>query len=82
MGILTDNERQEVWAEWMKLNDEDISITKQELRAVFNALDGWFDGSMSDANSSIPLPQRTALSQRQKAFILTKVIEKRFLTGA
>lgn len=82
MAVLSDSDRATIWAEWMRENNEPLSINKSDLRAVFNALDDYMVTNATVINSSIPQPGRSALSQNQKAWILQKVIEKRWRTGA
>jgi hypothetical protein len=82
MAQLTNDQRRDIWAEWMRINDEPVSITKADLRAAFNALDGWLETNKSAINSAIPQPARGELSARQKAWILARVIEQRFKVGA
>lgn len=82
MAILSNSERRAIWAEWMRENDEDVDITKADLRAAFDTLDDWLNTNAATVNATIPQPARGSLSTRQKAWIFTKVIEKRFKVGA
>ena len=63
-------------------NDEAISITKADLRAAVDALDNFLESNAAAVNNAIPQPARGALSARQKAWILARVIERRFKVGA
>ena len=82
MAVLSSENRAEIHAEWMRLNDEAISITKADLRAAVDALDAFLEANAVAVNNAIPQPARGALSQRQKAWILARVIERRFKVGA
>jgi ATP/maltotriose-dependent transcriptional regulator MalT len=82
MAVLSSENRAEIHAEWMRLNDEAISITKADLRAAVDALDNFLESNAAAVNNAIPQPARGALSARQKAWILALVIERRFKVGA
>ena len=82
MAALSSENRAEIHAEWMRLNDESISITKADLRAAVDALDNFLESNAAAVNNAIPQPARGALSARQKAWILALVIERRFKVGA
>lgn len=78
MAVLTDQSRVALWAEFMQRNSEPISITKQDLRAVVNAMDDWINTNAASLNQAIPQPARGALSASQKALLLQYVVEKRY----
>lgn len=78
MAVLLDEDRTTVWAEYMQLSTENISITKQALRAAIDATDAWIDGNASSFNAALPQPARTALSAKQKALLVMMVAAKRF----
>ena len=79
MAVLADGERLAVWARWMRENTDPCgTMTKTELRAAVNAIDQWVDDNASAFNLAIPLPARTALSARQKAWLLFYVVRRRF----
>jgi hypothetical protein len=78
MALLTDAQRREAWAEWMRANLDTIGISKADLRAAIDAVDGWVDGNASSFNVSIPQPARNSLSAKQKALLLLYVVDKRF----
>ena len=82
MAQLTDDQRRDIWAEWMRVNNEPVSVTKADLRAAFNALDDFLETNKTAINNAIPQPARGELSARQKAWILARVIEQRFKVGA
>lgn len=84
MAVLTDPDRIDVWADWMReisAAHEPCSITKPELRAAVNALDQWLSDNAASANAAIPLPARTSLTTAQKARLMMLVIRKRYLAG-
>jgi hypothetical protein len=82
MAVLSNEQRRAVWAEWMRVNDQPVSITKAELRAAFDALDSFLETNAAAINNAIPQPARGALTVRQKAWVLARVIEQRFKVGA
>ena len=82
MAVLSDADRAAATAEWQRLNDESIGITKADLRAAINAVDDWVVANASSFNTAIPQPARGALSARQKAWLLWYVVNKRFAVGA
>lgn len=81
MAILTDQQRQDLWADLMRdfsARAEPCGVTKADLRAAIDAADDWADANAGSYNTALPLPTRTALNARAKAFILTYVIDRRF----
>jgi hypothetical protein len=54
------------------------TLSKAELRAAINAIDQWADDNASEFNQAIPLPARTALTGKQKAELLFRVVRRRF----
>ena len=82
MAFLAESDRQAIWSEWMSANEASISVTKADLRAVFDALDTFLENNAGAINNAIPQPARAALSAPQKAQILVYVIERRFKVGA
>ena len=84
MAELNSQKRREVFADLMRLlssNNETVSITKPDLRAVVDALDTFLNDNASTINSTIPQPGRSALSASQKARILMLIIKQRFIEG-
>lgn len=81
MAVLSNADRREVWAEFMRSTEagETFSITKAELRAAVDAIDGWVDDNAASFNAAIPQPARGALTARQKARLLSRVIAQRFV---
>lgn len=84
MAIMTDPQRVEAWAEFMReISDErePIGVTKPDLRAALNAVDQWISDNASSFNTAIPQPARAALTATQKARLLMFVVRKRFNVG-
>lgn len=82
MAVLSDQDRFDAWADWMRENREQIPISKVDLRAVFNAVDDELNNQASTFNNAIPQPARSLLSTTMKASILSAAIAKRYLKGA
>ncbi len=85
MAVLTIEKRKEAWKQMhseISADRESISVTKDDLLVVFNALDDWFDANASVINQAIPQPQRGQLTAKQKARILMLILAKRFSVGA
>ena len=80
MAVLTDIQRREIWRDFMSdISSEHQSVgdlTKQDLRAAFNAVDDWVDTNAASLNTAIPVAARTALSAAQKAQLLMFVVRK------
>lgn len=82
MAVLSDNDRIDSWAEFMRLNTEGIGISKADLRAAVNAADDWANSNAASFNSALPQPARGSLSSAQKARLLSLVVRKRYEKGA
>lgn len=52
-------------------------LSGQDLKSAIEAIDGWVDGNAASFNSAIPLPARTLLSAKQKAWLMKQVINER-----
>lgn len=52
-------------------------LTKADLKAAVDAVDGWLDTVATSYNNAIPQPARAALSNDQKALLLSYVARKR-----
>lgn len=79
MAILNEQDRFDVWAQWMRENAEAIPITKSALRAALDALDDFMQANETAMNSAIPQPARNQLSVSQKAALLSAVIARRYM---
>jgi hypothetical protein len=85
MAVLTDEQRREMWAEFMRELSADrnpCAITKADLRAAFDALDDWMHANAATINAAIPQPARAGLTAPQKARLLAAVLHKRYSAGA
>lgn len=79
MALLSEGDRVEVWSRWMRENNiATASLTKTELRAAVDAIDQWVEDNASAFNQAIPLAARTALTAKQKAWLLFFVVRRRF----
>lgn len=78
MAVLNDAARAELTAEIQRTVNSPGGISKTQLRAVFNALDDWWETTGAAlANASIPLPQRTSMTVTQKYAVLMLVLLKK-----
>lgn len=85
MAVLPDADRKAVWAAAMRKVSDDrdaVSITKAELRAAVDAIDGWVDANAAAFNAAIPQPARGALTAHQKAELLMFVVNRRWEAGS
>jgi hypothetical protein len=57
---------------------ESMAATRPDLLAAIEALDAWLDGNAATVNAALPQPARTALTNRQKARLLSAVVRRRF----
>jgi hypothetical protein len=57
------------------------AVKKADLQAAINALDAFLDTNAATINAAIPQPARGALTQAQKARLLSYVIEQRYMRG-
>lgn len=78
MAVLTNARRLELWAEWMRDNNEACSITKADLKAAVDAMDDWWETQAVAANLAIPQPARGSLSARQKVRLFMLMLRKRY----
>ena len=56
----------------------EIAITKADLRAAVNAIDDYFNTNAATINQVLPEAARTGLTQGQKAYLLTTILEERY----
>ena len=81
MALLSNRDRREVWAEFMRESSnahEPLELTKSELRAAVNAIDQWVQDNVAPFNAAIPLPARSALTAKQKARLFFAVAGRRW----
>jgi len=83
MAVLSNADRAEVTAEFMRENSEAIgAMVKADLRGAVNGLDDFANTNAATINLSIPLPARTVLTAAQKARLFSLVIRKRYIKGS
>jgi len=85
MAVLTDQARQDEWAEfmrWASSRGEVIGGSKQVVRQVFDDLDDGFNTNAATINAWISLPGRTQISTAHKAYIAARVLLRRYADGA
>jgi hypothetical protein len=82
MAILADADRQQVWKEYQTAlgANRDVvgALTKHDLKAAVDAIDAWVDANSAAFNTAIPQPARGALTTKQKAGLLTLVVQRRY----
>ena len=81
MAVLSDTDRAEIWANFMRRESRDaqaIGVLKSELRAAVDAIDLWVENNQASFNAALPEPAKSNLSARQKALILFQVVNRRF----
>jgi hypothetical protein len=81
MAVLPDAARRALWARFMAENTGPLTITKAELRAAVDAIDGYIDANGTAMNQAIPQPARGALSAGQKALLFAWVALRRYEEG-
>ena len=77
MALLPDAGRQQIKAQWMREPIGACAVTKVNLQAAIDAIDTWVDGNAAAFNLAIPQPARAALTAKQKAWLLTFVVQQR-----
>ena len=78
---LGEPDRVNVWARFMRevcADRDELSLSKVNLRAAVDAIDGWVDDNAAAFNQAIPQPARSALTARQKARLFHFVVRRRF----
>lgn len=86
MAVLSDSDRADLWAEFMRELSRDRDpvgvMTKADLRAAVNAIDDYLNTNASAINTAIPQPARGVLTTAQKARLLKAVVTQRYIKGA
>jgi hypothetical protein len=83
MAVLSNADRLELWAEFMRRNKEEWgNVTKDDLKTVVDSLDAWADANKAAALASIPQPTRGRMTGAQVALVFSLIIEKRWTAGA
>lgn len=79
MAVLSDADRLAVNGD---LNRDEkttfVSLTKNDLLAAVNAIDGFFEANAAAINNAIPQPARGAMTIAQKSRLVRYVIQKRY----
>lgn len=82
MAVLSDVEREKVWADFMAtagpLLETFFGMSKNDIRAAVNAADQWADDNAPSYNTALPQPARGAMAAKAKARLLVWVIERRW----
>lgn len=79
---LTEDDKKELWAKFM----QDVSsrqekfgqLSKHDIRAAVDAIDGWIDDNLAAFNTAIPQPARSELTAKQKAEIFFAIAGRRW----
>lgn len=79
MPILDANDRADITAQIQREADCPGGLSKAQLRAVYNALDAWWEATGAAAgNAAIPQPQRGILTGKQKAAIFMSLLRRKY----
>jgi len=78
MAVLSNAERVDVRAKWMRENTDTCTLIKTDLLDAIAATDDWADLNASAFNLALPLIARTNLTAKQKARLLAFIIQRRF----
>lgn len=79
MAILSAADLAELTAEIQRTSDCPGGISKPQLRAVYDALDAWWETTAAAAaNAAIPQPQRGILSAKEKSAILMALLAMKY----
>lgn len=77
--MLTTEQRRAIFEKIMRTADNPGGLTKAQLLAVVDSIDGWWeDTGAAAANSAIPQPQRGILTTKQKARLFLMLLEARY----
>lgn len=84
MPAMVDAERRTIVEEILSKNHEaePDSLTFEDLLAAVAATDDWIVANAVAFNQALPLPARTTLTTRQKAWIFSLVQRRRYLINA
>lgn len=83
MAALTEQDRVDLWAEWMRRNVDPVgALTKAEVRQAVDDIDDWFNANKASLLAALSEPGASELSGSQIARLATMILEKRWLEGA
>ena len=80
MAVLREVERFALWSEFMAHQSNEhapMDISKSALRDAIDAVDDWVEGRINNLDAAFPMPARTALTDRQKTYLLFFVARAR-----
>lgn len=82
MSILSDPDREDVWAQTMRdfssIREDTGGLNKADLRAAIDATDQWIEDNAAAYNLALPVAARTALTAGQKLRVFMAVANRRF----
>lgn len=81
MAVLSNNDRAAISADFQrKISDiqAPIAVNKTNLALAITAIAQWVDDNRASFNSAIPQPARSALTTKQKAWLLMLVVARDF----
>lgn len=83
MAELTDNDRKEIWSEFMskvcsRQETFTANFTKEQLRTCVNEIDGWINDNVASFKSSISEPLKSGLTGKQLVELFMLVAGKRW----
>jgi len=82
MANMTEPERVESWARWMRENKELCAFTKHDLKEAIDATDAWIDANALSFALALPAAVRNNTTKKQKVFLFLKVAEHRYEVDA
>lgn len=82
MAALSDQDRHELHAELMRGIITNGGLTKAQLRAAVDGIDGYIDANVVAMNAAIPQPARGVLTTAEKARLFALVALRRYERGA
>lgn len=79
MAVLSAADRADITARIQRTAECPGGVSKPQLRAVFDALDDWWETTgAAAANAAIPQPQRGILTVKQKAALFQLLLIKKY----
>lgn len=84
MAVLLEADRKIIVEEILSKNREaePDSLTFEDLLAAVNATDDWIVANSASFNAALPQPARGVLTARQKAWLFSLVLRRRWLMNA
>ena len=78
MAVLSNADRADVHAQWMREPTGTLTLTKAQIRAAVDAIDSWCEANAAAFNAAIPQPARGQLTAKQKASLLACIVKRRY----